>query len=83
MTRKDATPRMGYIRIERVTGGAASSAALRRAGYWAAYDAGMPDARVELRHEHGESTGDAVNRLHREPSPYKQKKRKGSARVAD
>ena len=47
MTRKDATHRMGYVRIEQVTGGTASSATLRRAGYRAAYDAGMPDARVE------------------------------------
>ena len=31
---------------------------------------------VELRHERGESTGDAVNRLHRKPTHYKQKQKK-------
>ena len=36
----------------------------------------MPDAMVELRHERGESTGDAVNRLHRKPTHYKQKQEK-------
>ena len=36
----------------------------------------MPDALVELRHERGESTGDAVNRLHRKPTHYKQIQKK-------
>ena len=64
---KNATPRMGYTRIE-----------TERAGrhLWrpcAEHDANMPDAMVELRHERGESTGDAVNRLHRKPTHYKRK----------
>ena len=36
------------------------------------------DARVELRHERGESTGEAVNRLHREPSPKSGEQREKS-----
>lgn len=42
----------------------------------AEHDANMPDAMVELRHERGESTGDAVNRLHRKPTHYKQEQTK-------
>ena len=61
---------MSYTRIE-----------TERAGrhLWrpcAEHDANMPDAMVELRHERGESTGDAVNRLHRKPTHYKQIQKK-------
>ena len=41
------TLRMGYTRIERLAGGAASFAALRREEKRVAYDADMPDARGE------------------------------------
>ena len=68
---------MGYTRIE--TG---------RAGrhLWrpcAEHDANMPDAMVELWHERGESTGDAVNRLHRKPTHYKQKQEKSGDTIAE
>ena len=43
----------------------------------------MPDAIVELRHERGESTGDAVNRLHRKPTHYKQKQEKSGDTIAE
>ena len=38
---------------------------------------------VELRHERGESTGDAVNRLHRKPTHYKQEQEKSGDTIAE
>ena len=38
---------------------------------------------VELRYERRESTGDAVNRLHRKPTHYKQKQEKSGDTIAE
>lgn len=82
--RKYATLRMGYIRIE------TSRAGRHLPQPYGELDIGVRMTRVCRTRgsnrplvERGQRSAISDHRLHREPSPYRQKKPKGSAREAD